>query len=126
MANSRIMIIIVIVFIVLAFVGSTYNQDNTSTTWAGNSQTSTLEYLMNFKNSSQEVSVLGTSIQLPFTNTQYWKKWGELVMLRFPFLIGTSGGEMFWRLVLMPLAFLGVLSLVLLGIAVIQGNISWG
>lgn len=96
----------------------------TSKAWMGEAETTTLDFLMNWKNAIYTADAFGV-IPIPFPNKEYFTTWFHVVTLQFDFLQGT-GYKMFYWIVLAPIAIMGVLAMILLFVGLIRGNISWG
>jgi hypothetical protein len=82
-----------------------------------------LEYIMNFKNATMQLPVMG-GIPMPVPNPEYFKAIGRIVTLTVPFL--QQSGYMVVQYFLWAFAVMGILSLILLIMGIISGNITWG
>ncbi len=127
----KILILTVFVYIVAIFLGSTYEGGTVTGSWAGTGNAGyvagqtpveTLNYLMNMSNAIQHTPIIG-NIPLPIPNGQYFAAWFNLLTLQFTFM---KGYEMFYYILILPFAIWAVVSLALLTIAAIRGNITWG
>ncbi len=132
----KILIICVFVWVVAIFLGSTYEgagSTYTTITWVGSTNgtggyaatetpQNTLSYLFNMNNAVQHTPIIG-SIPLPIPNGDYFSAWYRVVTLRFSFL---ADYPMFYWIMVMPFALWSIVSLALLTMAAIRGNIVWG
>jgi hypothetical protein len=82
-----------------------------------------LEYVLNYKNATMQLPVMG-GIPMPIPNPEYFKAWGRIITLTVPFL--QQSGYMIVQYFLWAFAVMGILSLVLLVMGIITGNITWG
>lgn len=97
----------------------------TSLAWEGSSEGgTTLDYLLNYKNAVQQLPVFG-GLPIPVPNSEYFATWFRVITLQFYFMQGTGYTMVYW-IVLFPFAMLAVLSLIMLFMALIRGNITWG
>jgi hypothetical protein len=117
----------IFVWLIGAFLGSTFDYHHTTATWAGtgtggytDTPITTLQYLMNISNAVQRFPVLG-GIPLPVPNTEYFSTMYKVVTWQWSFLEGYS---MFYWLFCAPFAMMGVLSLILLVYGIITGNLT--
>lgn len=123
----------VFVWLIGAFLGSTFEYQNTKDTWAGTgsggyhtSPTSKLEYLMDIKNAVQQNTFLG-AIPLPVPNADYFKTLGEVITWKFSFMYnpdGTMAYGMIYYIIFVPFVLMGILSLILLAYGIITGNLT--
>lgn len=126
--RGSLLALIVIIWVFGAILGSTFEQHATAAEWTGTDATSeyatisSLEYIMNLSNATQEVD-LGV-LSLPMPNTEYIKTIFRVATLQFSFISGDY--NMFYYIVLAPFVVVAVLSLVILFIGLIRGNITWG
>lgn len=122
--SGKLLLVIIFIYVTLTFLGSTYEQHNTAATWAGNVEgEGKLDYLFNIRNMTQKLEVVGIETPIPIPNPDYFQALFEIFTLRFSFLVGDY--EMVWWTVFMPIAMMGMLSIVLLGVGLIRGNITW-
>ena len=115
------------VWLVGAFLGSTYDYHNTDETWAGTgtggyeqSPITTLDYLMNISNVVQQNKIIG-GISIPMPNGKYFDTAFKVATWRWSFL---DGYEMFYWIFCAPFAIMGIMSIFLLSYGVLTGNIS--
>jgi len=122
--SGKLFLVIIFIYVTLTFLGSTFEAHSTSTDWAGNVEaTSTLDYLFDIKNATQKLEVLGFETPIPIPNAEWFSTAFEVMTLRFSFIVDEY--EMVWWILIMPIAMMGMLSLVLLGVGIIRGNITW-
>lgn len=122
--SGKLLLVIIFLYVTLTFLGSTYEQHDSATTWAGNVEgESKLDYLFNIRNMTQSLEVVGIETPIPIPNQDYFAALFEIFTLRFSFLVDNY--EMVWWTVFMPIAMMGMLSIVLLGVGLIRGNITW-
>jgi hypothetical protein len=118
----------VFVWIIGAFLGSTYEYQNTPETWAGTgsggyykSPITTLEYLFDVSNAVQVNQILG-AIPVPMPNKEYFSTAFKVATWRWSFL---DGYEMFYWIFCAPFAIMGIMSLSLLAYGVMTGNLTF-
>ena len=123
--SSKLFLVIIFIWVTLTFLGSTFEQHTTAAgTWAGNTQaTTTIGYLFNIQNITTKWEVLGVETPIPVPNGEWFSKAFEVFLLRFSFIVNDY--EMIWWILLMPIALMGMLSLVMLGVGLLRGNITW-
>jgi hypothetical protein len=116
------------VWLVGAFLGSTFEFQNTADTWAGSgtggydqSPQSTIEYLIDVTNSFQKLPFFNITIPIP-TNQQYWEAAFKVITWRWAFM---EDYDMIYWLFCAPFVAMGVLSLILIAYGIITGNLSW-
>lgn len=123
----------VMVWVIGAFLGSTFEYHD-STTWSGNgtggytrSPMTTLEFLKDIRNVTQQTEILG-AIPMIAPNSEYFSAIFDIVLWRFSFLYDTDG-EFAYGLVyyifLFPFVLMGIISLVMLFIGVLRGNLTF-
>jgi len=117
----------IFVWLIGAFLGSTYDYHHTDEYWAGTgtggyeqSPITTLSYLMNVKNAFQNNEILGV-IPMPMPNGEYFNTAYKVATWQWSFL---DGYEMFYWVFCAPFAIMGLMSLVLLAYGFLTGNIS--
>jgi hypothetical protein len=117
----------VFVWIIGAFLGSTYDYHHTDAYWAGTgtggyseSPVTTLSYLMNISNAFQRNEIMGV-IPMPMPNGEYFSTAFKVATWQWSFL---DGYEMFYWIFCAPFAIMGVMSIMLLSYGVLTGNIS--
>ncbi len=126
----KILILLAITWLVGVFLGSTYEGPTVAGSWAGTGDagyvagetpSTTLQYLFNVSNAVQSTSILGI---IPFVkpNGDYFSAVYRVATLQFTFM---HDYPMFYWFLLLPFAIWGILNLVLLFIATISGNITW-
>ena len=125
----------VFVWLVGAYLGSTFEFHDTEADWAGTgtggydekkAPVTTLKYLMDISNAVQRYSVLG-NIPLPIPNGEYFQAAFDVLTWKFSFLYnpdGTMAYGMFYWLLLAPFTVMGVLSMVLIVFGIITGNLT--
>ena len=123
--SGKLLLIIMFLYVTLTFMGSTFEEHTTAGgDWAGNVESgSKLDYIFDIKNVTQKLEVLGFETPIPMPNTQWFEAVFEVMLLRFSFIVDDY--EMLWWILLMPIAMMGMLSLVLFGIGLVRGNITW-
>lgn len=123
--NSKLFISIMFLWVVLSFLGATFEQATTAGgDWMGNVEgQSTINYLLDVNNMTQKYEVLGIETPIPIPDGDYFATWFRIFMLRFSFIVDDY--EMVWWIVLMPIAILGVLQLATLAYGVLTGNVTW-
>jgi len=122
--SGKLFLVIIFIYVTLTFLGSTFEEHDTSATWAGNVEaTNTLDYLFDIKNMTQKLEVLGFETPIPIPNGEWFSTAFEVMTLRFSFIVDEY--EMIWWILIMPIALMGLLSMVLLGVGLIRGNIAW-
>lgn len=97
--------------------------------WVGASANESMfDFLMNFNNAVQHNPIVG-DIPLGGLNGSYFLAWFQVITLRFNFIAGDNAGagfNLFYYIVLMPFAVLGVLSVIMMFIGIVRGNVTWG
>jgi hypothetical protein len=103
--------------------------------WAGEgtggyeqSPVTSLEYLLNIRNATQKLPLLG-DVPLPIPNGEYFKTAFKVVTWQFSFLYDTDGNlkyGLFYWVFIAPFAIMGVLSMLILVYGIITGNITFG
>ena len=123
--SGKLFLVILFIYVTLTFLGSTFEEHTTvGGDWAGNVEaTSTLDFLFDIKNMTQKLEVLGFETPIPIPNGEWFSTAFQVMTLRFSFIVDNY--EMVWWIVLMPIAMMGLLSMVLLGVGIVRGNISW-
>lgn len=122
--SGKLFLVVIFIYVTLTFLGSTFEQHQTSATWAGNVEAgSTLNYLFDIKNVTQKLTILGWETPIPIPSGDYFSTLFGVMLLRFSFII--KDYNMLWWILLMPIALMGLLSLVMLGVGIIRGNITW-
>lgn len=122
--SGKLLLVIMFIYVTLTFLGSTFEYHTTEADWAGNVEaTNTLDYLFNIRNITQKLEVLGVETPIPIPDSNYFDTLFSVMTLRFSFII--EDYEIVWWCLLMPIAMMGMLSLVLLGVGIIRGNIAW-
>jgi hypothetical protein len=126
----KILAIIVFVYVVGGFLGSTYELHDTEATWVGTgtggyeasaSPQTTLEYLLNMRNAIQMSSDLGP-LSIPMPNDEYFNSAYRVITLQFSFL---ADYDMFSWIFLTPFALLGIIALIVLVYGILTGNLTW-
>ena len=122
------------VWIIGAFLGSTFEFHDTPAEWAGTgtggyseSPVTTLDYLLDVKNIVQKTEIMG-AIPMMMPNQEYFETGFKVLMWQFSFLYDTTGEMAYglvYYIVFMPFAVMGVLSLILLIYGTISGNLSF-
>ena len=127
--SNKLLGFIVMIWVFGAILGSTFEEHTAAAAdWTGTDTTSsyatisTLEYLMNIENAAQETDLGIVSIPLP--NDEYFKSIFRVATLQFSFISGDY--NMFYYIVLVPFVVVAVVSLVILFVGMIRGNITWG
>jgi len=126
--SGKFLAFIVMIWVIGAILGSTFEYQYTEAAWAGTDTTSeyatisTVEYLMNLENATQDTDLGLVSIPVP--NADYFKTIFKVATLQFSFISGDF--QIFYYIVLAPFVVMAVISLVLLFIGLIRGNITWG
>lgn len=123
--SGKLFLVILFIYVTLTFLGSTFEEHTTAGgDWAGNVEaTNTLDYLFDIKNATQKFEILGFETPIPIPNGEWFDTAFSVMTLRFSFIVDNY--EMVWWIVLMPIAMMGLLSMVLLGVGIIRGNITW-
>lgn len=123
--SGKLIMMILLIYIVLGFLGSTFEQQTTiAGTWAGNTEGgNTLSYLFDVRNAVTNLEVPLIEIPIPVPNEAYFAALFKVVLLRFSFLVDNY--EMIWWIFFMPIAMMGIISMVTLALGIIQGNITW-
>ena len=123
--SGKLFMVIIFIYVTLTFMGSTFEEHTTAGgDWAGNTETtSTLDFLFDIKNATQKLEVLGYETPIPIPNAEWFSTAFAVMTLRFSFMIADY--EMLWWILLMPIALMGILSMVLMGVGIIRGNITW-
>ncbi len=123
---AKWLVIIATIYIYGMFMGATFEKHNVPATWEGSSttQVTTISYLMNASNAVQKIPVLG-NIPLPLPNGDYFKTLYKVITLQFSFITG-AGYTMFYWTFFLPIAMFGLLSMLVLFIGTIRGNITRG
>ena len=116
------------------FLGSTYDNQNTSATWAGSGTGSgqvapseTLQNMGQGTEATQQNAIAGV-IKIVF-NGNFWESVYRIVFWHFSFMYDTSGnfvGGMFYWIFMFPFVAMGLLSILILGWSILRGNISFG
>ena len=126
--SNKLLGFIVMIWVFGAILGSTFESHSVEAEWTGTDTTSeyatinTLEYLMNIDNAAQETDLGIVSIPLP--NNEYFKTVFKVATLQFSFISGDY--NMFYYIVLVPFVVVAVVSIVILFVGMIRGNIAWG
>ncbi len=123
--SRKLFLVILFIYVTLTFLGSTFEEHTTAGgDWAGNVEaTNTLDFLFDIKNMRQKFEFLGFEASIPIPSGEWFSTAFEVMTLRFSFIV--EDYEMVWWIVLMPIAMMGLLSMVLLGVGIIRGNIAW-
>lgn len=123
--SGKLFMIILFIWVTLTFLGSTFEEHTTAGgDWAGNVEArSKLDFLFDIKNASQKLEILGFETPIPIPNGEWFNTAFEVITLRFSFIINDY--EMVWWILLMPISMMGMLGMVLLGVGLIRGNITW-
>ena len=118
----------IFVWLIGAFLGSTFDYQNTPETWAGTgsggyekSPGDKLDYIMDISNAVQVNQILG-AIPVPMPNKLYFSTIFEIATWQWSFL---KGYEMFYWIFCMPFVVMGVMSLALLAYGVMTGNLTF-
>ena len=69
------------------------------------------------------LEVLGFETPIPIPNGEWFDALFDMLLLRFSFIIDNY--EMVHYIMLLPIAVMGLISLAMLGIGIIRGNIAW-
>ena len=124
--------LIVFVYVIGMYLGSTFEYHSTVETWAGSGSvglsqapTTTLEYVTNLRNIVQRQEQLGGAITFPAPNPEYFDAVFKMVTWRFDFVWYDDLGRMFYWHVLAPFVVASVASLIMLIYGVIFGTLSW-
>jgi hypothetical protein len=117
--NTKWLAFFAFVWVIGIFLGATYEKHDTSTTWAGNTQNTTLEYLMDYQNVSYQQPVFG-NVSMPMVNGDYFRTWFKVLTLRFDF---TTQYEMLYWILFAPLAIAGAFALIYGFVGLLQGFI---
>ena len=122
------------VWLIGAFLGSTFEFHNTEATWAGTgtggysqSPVTTMDYLTDINNVTQQTKIFG-SIPVIVPNSEYFTTAFKILLWQFSFLYGTDGTleyGLVYYIFFMPFAVMGILSLVLMVYSLISGNLSF-
>ncbi len=88
---------------------------------AGQAPTTLLEYLLNFSNAVQHLSV--GPVAIPWINTDYFSKVFHVLLLDFSF---SPMGSLQWILICSWISVIGVYTIVTMILSAIRGNITWG
>src|SRR4030042_1864713 len=109
--SLKILAIVVFVWVIAMFLGSTYEGHMAESTWAGTgsggfssdetSPISTMQYLLNVSNAVQRLPILG-NIPIPVPNGEYFSTAYRVMTLQFHFITGDFG--MFYWIFLFPFA----------------------
>jgi len=117
----------VFVWLIGAFLGSTFDYNHTEDTWAGTGTggysekpIDKLTFLMDVSNAVQMNQILG-AIPIPMPNGKYFETAFDVLSWRWSFL---DGYEMFYWIFCFPFVLMGVLSIILLAYGVLTGNVS--
>ncbi len=123
--SGKLLLVILFIYVTLTFLGSTFEEHTTAGgDWAGNVEaTNTLDFLFNVQNSITKLEVFGFEVPVPIPNGKWFSTAFRVMTLRFSFIVDNY--EMVWWIILMPIALVGIMGMVLLGISIVRGNIAW-
>jgi hypothetical protein len=126
--------LVVFIYVIGIFLGSTYDNQNTVTTWAGSGSgatatapSSTLGSLAQMQEAKQQSSIVG-SIQL-ITNPTFWNSVYKMSTWQFSFLYDENGNmtsAMFYWICLFPFVAMFALCMLIMLISILRGNITFG
>jgi len=121
--NNKWIAFAAFVWIIGMFLGSTFEQ-HTGTDWAGASDESTLEYLLDVKNITYQQDIVG-GLAVPMFNTDYFSTMWKVMTFDFEFFSDDvyPGMEIVRWIILLPIALAIAYGILYAFIQLLQGFI---
>lgn len=126
--------LVVFIYAIGIFLGSTYDNQNTTATWSGSGTGATttapkdnLGGLAQMDAATQQNSIVSTITLL--TNPTFWFNVYRMATWQFSFLYDASGNmtsAMFYWIFLFPFVAMFMLCMLIMLISILRGNITFG